>query len=160
MLRLLLGLLLSVSAVHAQQKESVVAGKQATDGSVWGGLFYAKSGEGKAVSEPLPDGLKNVSERLSKAFPAYSSFELIGQQHQDIMRQYESWVVPSKDIFLKLDSKGHDESGGLKLDLQFWREQQILVKTDLVLQKESPLFIGGPKWREGQVIFVLLLTQD
>jgi hypothetical protein len=163
MIRILLCLLASLSLAHAQaepKKPALAVGKQALDGSVWGGLFYAKSGAAQAVQGNLPSGLKNVSERLSKAFPLYSNFELIGQQQQDIMRQYESWVVPSRDIFLKLDSKGHDEAGGLKLGLQFWREQQILVKTDLVLQKNSPLFIGGPKWREGQVIFVLLLTKE
>jgi hypothetical protein len=113
-----------------------------------------------ALPAGVPAGLKDMPERLKKVFPSYTRFEVIGQQAQDILRQYESWVVPTKDIFLKLDSKGHADSGGLKLDLQFWREKQILVKTDVVLQKASPLFIGGPKWRDGQLIFVLLLTKE
>lgn len=47
----------------------------------------------------------------------------------------------------------------MKLDLQFWREQQVLIKTDTVLREGSPLFIGGPKWRDGRLLFVLQLTK-
>ena len=39
------------------------------------------------------------------------------------------------------------------------REQQVLVKTDAVLHAGSPLFIGGPKWRDGQLLFVLDLQR-
>jgi len=49
--------------------------------------------------------------------------------------------------------------GGVNLHLQFWQDQQVLVKTDAVLREGSPLFIGGPKWRDGQLIFVLMLTK-
>jgi hypothetical protein len=35
----------------------------------------------------------------------------------------------------------------------------VLVKTDTLLQPNSPLFIGGPKWRDGQLVFVLLLKK-
>jgi hypothetical protein len=61
---------------------------------------------------------------------------------------------------LKVDSKGPAEGGGINLHLQFWRDQQVLVKTDAVLKEGSPLFIGGPKWREGQLLFVLVLQNS
>jgi hypothetical protein len=35
----------------------------------------------------------------------------------------------------------------------------VLIKTDAVLRASSPLFIGGPKWREGRLLFVLLLKE-
>jgi hypothetical protein len=56
---------------------------------------------------------------------------------------------------LKIDSKGPAADGGMNLHLQVWREQQVLVKTDAILRPGSPLFIGGPKWRDGQLLFVL-----
>jgi hypothetical protein len=82
---------------------------------------------------------------------------VLGEHLQDVFREYESWVVPSKDLFLKVDSKGPAPGGGVNLHLQFWRDQQVLVKTDAVLRPGSPLFIGGPRWREGRLIFVLAL---
>ena len=132
--------------------------KPATDGKVWGALIHATKGTPIALTDAVPAALKDLPARLGKVFP-YTRFEIIGEHTQDIFRQYESWVVPSKELFLKLDSKGPAVDGGMNLNLQFWRQQQVLVKTDVVLRPNSPLFIGGPKWREGQLLFVLLLTK-
>jgi hypothetical protein len=158
---LLLTLLLTASLAAQQPpppSETALV-KQAIDGKVWGALIYATAGEALPLPKEVPSDLKDLNERLTKVLPDYSRYEFIGQQNQDILRQYESWVVPTKDIFLKLDSKGHSEDGGLKLALQLWQEKQILVKTDLVLQRSSPLIIAGPRWREGRLLFVLLLTR-
>jgi hypothetical protein len=132
--------------------------KAAKDGSVWGALVFANNDQepkaGAKVAEDFPD----LAKRLGKVFP-YKNFEVLGQHTQVVFREYESWVVPSKDVFLKVDSKGAAINGGLNLHLQFWQGQQVLVKTDTRLQPNSPLFIGGPKWRDGQLIFVLLLKK-
>ena len=130
--------------------------KPATDGKVWGALVYATTDAAKLTgsTEKLPSGQKDLFERLGKVFP-FTDFEIIGQHMQDVFREYESWVVPSRDLFLKIDSKGPAEVGGMNLHLQVWREQQVLVKTDAVLHPGSPLFISGPKWRDGQLLFVL-----
>lgn len=131
--------------------------KPATDGKVWGALVFATNEETSTHStEKPPANLADLPKRLGKVF-AYKHYEILGQHLQDVFREYESWVVPSKDLFLKVDSKGPAEGGGVNLHLQFWRDQQVLVKTDAVLRSGSPLFIGGPKWRDGQLIFVLVL---
>ncbi len=138
---------------------SPIIRKPATDGKVWGGLIFASpKGKGTGVAKgDLPAGLRDLPVRLGKVFQ-FAHFELLGQHTQDVFREYESWVVPSKDLFLKVDSKGKAGGGGINLHLQFWQEQQVLVKTDAVLREGSPLFISGPKWRDGQLIFVLMLT--
>jgi hypothetical protein len=151
-------------AAHGQQSKpfqtSPEIRKPATDGKVWGALMYGSSaGTSAGVAKgDLPGDLQDLQARLGKVFP-FSRFELLGQHTQDVFREYESWVVPSKDLFLKVDSKGKAEGGGINLHLQFWQDQQVLVKTDAVLREKSPLFIGGPKWRDGQLIFVLMLTK-
>lgn len=135
------------------------ATKPATDGKVWGGLIYATEGKAEPLPTGLPKDLNDLTERLGTVFTPFKRFELLGQHTQDIFRQYESWVVPTKELFLKIDSKGPAEGGGMNLDVQFWRGQQVLVKTDVVLRRGSPLMIGGPKWREGRLVFVLHLVQ-
>ena len=137
--------------------QQLPAVKPATDGKVWGALVFASNEPAKGGSqEKAPKDLADLPQRLGKIFP-YQHYEILGQHLQDVFREYESWVVPSKDLFLKVDSKGPAEGGGVNLHLQFWRDQQVLVKTDAVLREGSPLFIGGPKWRNGQLIFVLVL---
>lgn len=131
----------------------------ARDGSVWGALVYASAANPDKPKPTDPVEFPDLSKRLAKAFP-YERFVVIGQHTQVVFREYESWVVPSRDVFLKMDSKGSTVDGGLNLHLQFWQGQQVLVKTDTVLRPSSPLFIGGPKWRDGQLIFVLELQKD
>jgi hypothetical protein len=151
--------LVPASALAAQSPApaSSVPVKAATDGNVWGALVYA-SDKTPEESSPEPAGFPNLFARLEKVFP-YRHFTMLGQHNQVIFREYESWVVPSKDLFLKLDSKGAAKGGGINLHLQFWQGQQVLVKTDTVLRPASPLFIAGPKWRDGRLIFVLELKK-
>lgn len=153
--------LLNSSFCAAQQPAPVPVKKPATDGKVWGALVYATTDAAKLTgsTEKVPDSQKDLSTRLAKVFKPYTHFEIIGQHMQDVFREYESWVVPSRDLFLKIDSKGPASDGGMNLHLQVWREQQVLVKTDTVLRAGSPLFIGGPKWRDGQLLFVLDLQK-
>ena len=130
--------------------------RAATDGRVWGALVYAHNDK-LEKTEDTPD-LPNLAHRLGQVFP-FKSFEILGQHGQVIFREYESWVVPSKDLFLKLDSKGAAKGGGINLHVQFWQGQQVLVKLDTVLHPDSPLFIAGPKWRQGRLVFVLVLKK-
>jgi|GEM_PF-495703 len=154
-------LILHSSFCPAQQPAPIPAKKPATDGKVWGALIYATTDAAKLTgsAEQMPANQKDLPARLAKAFTPYTQFEIIGQHLQDVFREYESWVVPSRDLFLKIDSKGPAADGGMNLHLQVWREQQVLVKTDAVLRPGSPLFIGGPKWRDGQLLFVLELQK-
>lgn len=158
LLRSILAVCLALGMSFAQEPQALPLRKPATEGKVWGALIYASKGEAAELPTDVPASLKELPQRLAKVFP-FTRFEFLGQHHQDIFREYESWVVPSKDLFVKLDSKGPAPGGGMKLDLQFWREQQVLIKTDTVLREGSPLFIGGPKWRDGRLLFVLQLTK-
>ena len=156
-------LLLSSTMSWAQEKaapQPLPAVKPATEGKVWGALIFATNDAAQltGAQEKVPKHLSALDERLGKVF-AFKHFEILGQHQQDIFREYESWVVPSRDLFLKVDSNGPAENGGVKLHLQVWREQQVLVKSDAVLRPGSPLFIGGPKWKDGRLIFVLSLER-
>jgi hypothetical protein len=154
---LLFAILIQAPGQGVPPTQPLPSSKPETDGKVWGALVYAtsKPTAGGSTEQP-PANLKDLPQRLAKVFP-YQHYEILGQHLQDVFREYESWVVPSKDLFLKVDSKGPAPGGGVNLHLQFWRDHQVLVKTDAVLRSGSPLFIGGPKWRDGQLVFVLIL---
>jgi len=161
---LLTALFLAISTALASaqgEPPSVVSSvKHATEGHVWGALIFATNDASQltGAKEPIHAELPRLNERLAKVFP-FKHFEILGQHRQDIFREYESWVVPSRDLFMKIDSKGPADKGGVNLHLQVWRKQQVLVKSDAVLRKDSPLFIGGPPWKEGRLIFVLCLER-
>lgn len=150
---LTLTLTLGVATPLAAQDKGPPDANAKQDGKIWGALFFATD---TAVEEATEGPAKAITERLRKAF-AEAHFQLLGEHAQAIFSEYESWVVPSKDLFLKIDSKGPVEEGeGMNLHLQLWREKNVLLKTDVVLRK-SPIFIRGPKWGDGYLIMVIEL---
>ncbi len=128
--------------------------KSTIDATFWGALVYASGGEAK---KPAPDAL---ARRLGKVFKGHASFDLLGQHTQGVVfRDYVNWIVPSDEMNLELESKGPAEGGGMNVLLKLWQKKKVLVKTDAVLKVGSPLFIAGPEWRDGRLIFVLELRE-
>lgn len=151
-LKVLIGLLAFAGAAFAQKEAPKVEDRSTIDATFWGALVYATS---EPAGIPIKD---DTAKRLGKAFKEYKNFELLGQHTQGVVfRDYVNWIVPSEDINLGFESKGLAEGGGMKLLLKLWQQQKVLVKTDLVLKPGKPLFIAGPEWRKGRLIFVLEL---
>ena len=154
-----------VSSAALAQESSAAGTNKESEGRIYGALVLSKPGEASNTSddsEPVNPGtdattFEKMVPRLGKAFPAFQKFELLGEHRQSLFKQYETWVVPSRDLFLKIDSKGPAEGGGMKLHLQVWRDDEVILKTDPVLMPGRPLFIGGPNWRDGKLVIVVAL---
>ena len=158
---LLLGLLVvPVIPAPAQEKALPPKAAAASDGSVEGYLFFAVNDAAAPAQEEKVTAdaavVASMEARLKKVFP-YTHYHLIGKHSQQVFKEYESWVVPSKDLCLKIDSRGPAESGGVNVHLQLWQDTKVLVKSDAVLLKDKPIFLGGPNWRKGRLIFVVRL---
>ncbi|MES2465817.1 MAG: hypothetical protein V4675_00835 [Verrucomicrobiota bacterium] len=158
---LLLGLLVvPVMAAPAQEQAPPPKAAAASDGSVEGYLFFAVNDAAAPAQEEKVTAdaavVASMEARLKKVFP-YTHYHLIGKHSQQVFKEYESWVVPSKDLCLKIDSRGPAESGGVNVHLQLWQDTKVLVKSDAVLLKDKPIFLGGPNWRKGRLIFVVRL---
>ena len=111
----------------------------------------------KEVEKAFPEKqLADMKERLAKTFKK-KNYRLLGTHSQDVLKDYESWVVPSKDICLKIDSRGPNGSNGINLHIQLWQEKKVLVKSDVTLKAGQPIFIGGPDWRKGRLVFVVVM---
>jgi hypothetical protein len=156
-------LFVSGSLIAQQPAEPDQGEEPLIDGKVWGGVVFAapEPGElpGEAVGEPGKT-FQNLKGRLSKAFPDYKEFTLLGESGGDIFRQYETWIVPSRDFYFKIDSEGlRPEMNGLRVHLQIWRKKDVMLKTDVVLSTQQPVFITGPKWRNGRILFMIALEE-
>lgn len=157
----------SLSAA-GEEKESPASAEKPAPGTatveaeVEGLLFYATdeavpsaSGEAAEVEKAMDAAkLADLRQRLAKAYHC-TNFQLLGHHVQKVFKDYESWVVPSKELCLKVDSRGPAESSGINLHLQLWQDKKVLVKSDATLKADQPIFLGGPKWRKGRLVFVL-----
>lgn len=138
---------------------------------IWGLILYAtedelKGGEDSGTAKKFrTEAVDGVMDKLRKALPQYKGFKVLGAHDQKVLREYATWITPSTDFFLAIDSKGRAKEGdGVNIYLQLWsrqmepgKEDKVLLKSDAVLKRSSPLIIEGPKWREGRVVFVLTL---
>jgi hypothetical protein len=148
----------------AAEKSAHAATQTKIDAEVDGLLFFATDDTAlpTAIPEAVEDekslgaeALKALRERLGKAYQ-HKHFQLLGRHTQMVFKEYESWVVPSKELCLKLDSRGPIADGGVNLNIQLWQEKKVLVKSEAPLKPDQPILIGGPAWRQGRLIFVLL----
>ncbi|MDB6068918.1 MAG: hypothetical protein JWL81_89 [Verrucomicrobiales bacterium] len=149
-----------VPAAPSATATTAAAPAAASDAQVEGYLFFAANDATAPAQEEKVTAdaglLVSLEGRLKKVFP-YSHYHLIGKHTQKVFKEYESWVVPSKDLCLKIDSRGPADHEGVNVHLQLWQDTKVLVKSDSVLRKDKPIFLGGPDWRGGRLIFVVRL---
>lgn len=146
----------------APAKDAEAVGR--TEAEVDGLLFLASdeampsaSEEARAEEKSMDASkLADLRQRLAKAF-TQKNFQLLGKHTQKVFKDYESWVVPSKDLCLKIDSRGPANVDGILLHLQLWQDKKVLVKSDVSLKSGQPIFIGGPAWRKGRLVFVVMM---
>ena len=156
---------------EAQRGEPVEASNLKGDERIWGLILYAHS-DPESTPDPKPkterfhpEALKGVMEKIVKALPQYKYFNVVGAHDQKVLKEYTTWITPSPELFLEINSKGRSKEGdGINIFLQLWKKHiepgkldEILVKSDAILKKGSPLIIEGPKWRKGRVVFLVVL---
>ncbi len=127
--------------------------------TLWGALIYAVANE-EEKKEGFDPPSKDLNKRLGKAFPKYTHFQLLGENSEALFKNTYSWVAPSKEVCVKFDSKGLTKEGDIKLDLQLWSQDKALIKTDAILKPGSPVFIEGPAWGKGRLLFVVELQEQ
>lgn len=156
----------------ATLEQTVVAEDLRGNERIWGLILHASEREvASAGDTKQPErqfraaALEGVLEKVRKALPRYKEFRVLGAHDQKVLREYATWITPSTDFFLAIDSKGRAKEGdGINIYLQLWSRQidsgkddKVLLKSDVVLKRSSPLIIEGPNWRDGRVVFVLTL---
>jgi len=152
-------LLVGQSAVSAQETASD-AGKEKI-GKIRATVYYGTDG---AVKE-LGKNATAVPEALSKKLTGiekmrFKNYRKLGSDSQPVLRSYENWVSPlkpSEEIMLSFESRGVTNSTGLRLDLELWQHKRKVMKSDPVLYQNRPLYILGPKWRDGRLIIAVEL---
>ena len=131
------------------------------DGTIWAGVFLGSAQVSKLGAEVASAEGKSVVERMAKVpslkFPHY---RLLGEHVQPLLKEYESWLVPSRGFFFKLDSRGPEPKGGVRVAVQLWRDKEVLVKTDLVLKGDRAVLVRGPALgQHGTLIIALRLVK-
>jgi len=120
----------------------------------WGCLIYA-SDVGQCNS--LPQRLSGYDARMSSAF-GYSRFCLMAQRQAPLQAQKEAGLVFSNDLKIILTSLTGVSDGKYLIRLLLVEGEEPVMETQARVSRDSPLFIRGPNWRDGQIIIVVMVA--
>ncbi len=130
----------------------VLAGHQSVwaDDRVWSALVLATN---ESPAKPMPQDLESFGDDLRKIF-GYNSFYILGEKRKRVVEGTEEWLISSKAVFLKLTAVNKNmASYELKLDL--YANKSLALTSRVKLAREDPLYIRGPQWGNGQLIYIL-----
>ena len=117
---------------------------------IWSALLLATKEDSPG---PVPKALEKFAPSIRKIF-GYNSLYLLGEKKRDLISGGEEWLVPSKEFFFKVQCLSQEETW-YSLRIELYRDKNLLVTTEAKLARDAPLYIRGPAWGKGHLIFVL-----
>jgi hypothetical protein len=125
-------------------------GASAMGDRIWSALALA------TVEHPpasVPKSLEGLAPAINEVF-GYNSLYLLGEKKRELFYMGEEWLIPSKEFFFKIQCLSQEVTSYI-LRIDLYREKNLLLTAEAKLSKGAPLYIRGPQWGRGLLIFVL-----
>ncbi len=133
----------------------LTASTQAED-KIWTAVVLATN---SSSPKETPKELRDSLPKLKRVF-GYNQFEVIGSASEKIEDGSELKLTPTQSFWLQAKARrstSKEARGGYLLSLQHFNEKKQLVDTEARLAPGSPLFIRGPEYGKGQIVFALMI---
>lgn len=127
-----------------------VASTVRAEDRIWAALVL---GCPNTSEEPVPKELEPFIGGLKTVF-GYKTFYLLNAKEKKIREGTEEWIVPRKQIFLKVRCTDRDKTS-YTVVVELYVKKQLLVTSEVRLAREAPLYIRGPNWGKGRLVFIL-----
>jgi hypothetical protein len=125
-------------------------------------VYYATNGDPKTAGENKKSVSKETEKRLrGEDRLSFKSYRVLGQDIQPLLRSYESWaqpLKPSDEVLVRFEARSKPTKDDVALDLELWLSRKKVLKTDVRLEGDKPLFVLGPDWRGGRLIIAVALA--
>ena len=131
------------------------ASTQAED-KIWTAVVLATNAPSP---KEAPKELRDSLPRLTRVF-GYNQFEIIGSATDKIEHLSELRLMPTRSFWIQAKARrttSKEARGGYLLSLQLFHDKRQLVDTEARLAPGSPLFIRGPEYGKGQIVFALMI---
>ena len=123
---------------------------------IWTAVVLATNA---ASPKETPKELRDSLPKLKRVF-GYNQFEVIGSASEKIEHGSELRLTPTQSFWIQAKARratSKEARGGYLLSLQLFNEKKQLVDTEARLAPGSPLFIRGPEYGKGQIVFALMI---
>jgi hypothetical protein len=94
---------------------------------------------------------EKLDHRLREVF-GFEHYKLLKVEEIDLKNHWEQWFLPRKDFFIRLEPL---PGGDPLLDYELYKDGFIVAKGRYEPRAGTPLFINGPDFKQGRLIFVL-----
>ena len=123
---------------------------------IWTAVVLATNA---ASPKETPKELRDSLPKLKRVF-GYNQFEVIGSASDKIEDGSQLRLTPTQSFWIQAKARratSKEARGGYLLSLQLFNEKRQLVDTEARLAPGSPLFIRGPEYGKGQIVFALMI---
>ena len=135
-------------------------GKEVT-GRILVEVYHGTDGDPKLSGKNAIEVDKALAERLRREkHTRFKHYRLLGNDTKELFRSYENWaepVKPSDEIMVRFEAQSDPGPKKALLDLELWLGRKKIVKTDVQLSANKPLWVRGPSWRDGHLIIAVSL---
>jgi hypothetical protein len=125
-------------------------------------VYHATDGDPQAAGKKTVKVSELTEKRLrSEESLRFAHYRLLGQDVQPLLRSYESWaqpLKPSDEVLVRFEARSRPTPESTALDLELWLSRKKVLKMDVRLQGDRPLFMLGPEWRGGRLIIGVALA--
>ncbi len=97
---------------------------------------------------------EKLHPRLREVF-GFEHYELLKREEINMKSHWEQWVLPRKDFFIRLEPLPGKPGESSMLDYELYKDGFIVAKGQYEPREGTPLFINGPDFKNGRLIFVL-----
>ena len=147
--------MLTRSALFIALALGLTASARAED-KIWTAVVLASNA---ASPKETPKPLRDFEPKLKRIF-GYNQFEVIGSASDKIEDKSELKLTPTQSFWITAKARqatSKEARGGYLLSLQLFKEKRQLVDTEARLAPGSPLFISGPEYGKGRIVFALMI---
>jgi hypothetical protein len=128
----------------------VAGGSVRAEDNIWAALVLATNEHpAKAAVKELAPYVRGMHTVFG-----YNSFYLLGQKKQKLVEGRGEWIVPSKVVFLKLRCLDRNPAS-YTVQLDLYVKKRMVVTSKVKLARGAPLYIRGPAWGKGRLVFIL-----
>jgi hypothetical protein len=125
-------------------------------------VYFATNGDPAAAGAKTAAVNEAVETRLrGEERLRFKHYRVLGHEVQALLRSYENWAQPlrpSDEVLVRFEARSKPTNEVTKLDFELWLSRKKILKTDVSLTGNVPLFILGPEWRGGRLIIGVALA--
>jgi hypothetical protein len=114
---------------------------------LWVALYVGENHNGGPQAPP------KMADRLRQVF-GFTNYKLLKGENVDL-KDNDHWVLSRKDFFLRLRPLAHAAEDPVRIGYEIYKDGFLIADGAYLVNEDTPLFISGPDFHRGRLIFVL-----